>query len=105
MGGVCLGVGVFGALGSYALTMAGKVGLNKRDAALTVGLTLTTLVALKALFGISPCVEKGITLKNIVSIGAFTLLIGGIYTLGIRYLLGRNVVPQNPHCPAHSTEK
>ena len=82
--------------------LGGFLGINSPDipegkilsAVITANLIGITVIALKAIFNISLCIDGRFTLKNIALVGVKTLCMGIIYSIGVNYLLNRYLFSQ-----------
>jgi len=69
---------------------------------ITTCLTVVTAIALKVLLGVSICDGNGnFSLRNIAQVGAISLVLGIIYTVGVNFILNRLVPPPKPCCCQH----
>ena len=87
----CPTVGVFsGFLGSYLGISPPKTWQGKIfSGVITATLTGISVVALKVFLGITLCSGGGATLSNIVLVGAKTVPMALLYSLGVNYLINR----------------
>lgn len=92
---VCPAAGWFGGLvgGYFGIQPPRDQRGRMISAAITATLISTTLIAVKVLFNVSLCRGGEFTLANIACVGAKTLIMGVIYSIGVNYLLNRYVFP------------
>jgi len=87
---VCPAAGLVGGYvgGYFGIDSPKSTELNIASAAITAGLIVITIVALRCIFGISLCDGRGdFSLRNIVQVGLITIVIGIIYSIVVNYLI------------------
>lgn len=87
---VCPTVGIAGGwIGSYfGNPMPVRSDHRMISAVLTSAMIGVTIIALKYLVGVSPCDGNGnFTLRNIAQVGAISLLLGIVYSIGVNFLI------------------